>query len=113
MVKKLMPVIAVPDISKGMSSLMWGYINKPVALKNPKQKKSRDTSDKGVPRGIIARIIIVSTMAIEPAMMTHLRVLNSLSDRMPQQGAPEIIPTFKSKMRLPVVRAEYPRTSIK
>ena len=108
-----MPVMAAPDISEGMSSLMWGYINKPVALKNPKQKKSSAKTDRGVPGGISARMTNVSAMMIEPAIMIHLRVLNNLSEPIPQQGAPSIMPTFRSKMRLPVVRAEYPITSIK
>ena len=48
-----------------------------------------------------------------PAKIIHLRVLNSLSDNAPQNGEPKIIPTFKSRMRLPVVNAEYPMTSIR
>jgi hypothetical protein len=108
-----MPVMAAPDISVGTSSLMWGYINGPVALENPSQKKSRAKTDRGIPGGIIARMIIVSTIMIKPATMIHLRVLNNLSETAPQQGAPRIMPTVSSKMRLPAVRAEYPMTSIR
>jgi len=105
--------MAAPDISEGTSSLIWGYINKPVALKKPRQKNSGDNTDTDVPGGIKTRMIIVNNMLIEPATMTHLRVLNTLSETVPQQGAPRIMPTVSKNMRLPVVRAEYPITSIR
>ena len=41
MVKKLMPVMAVPDMAGGMSSLIWGYINIPLERQIPNAKKSR------------------------------------------------------------------------
>ena len=113
MVKKLMPVMAAPDISAGMSSLIWGYIKTPVALKKPKPKNNRPNAKSGMSAGIMAMITMVSTMPTEPATMTHLRVLNNLSDNVPQIGDPSIMPTFKSKIKLPVVKADNPMTSIK
>jgi len=113
MVKKLMPVMAAPDISGGMSSLIWGYIKTPVALKKPKAKNNRANTKSGMSAGIMAMIMMVSTMPTEPATITHLRVLKNLSDNVPQIGEPEIMPTFKSRIRLPVVKVDNPMTSIK
>ena len=89
MVKKLIPVMAAPDISAGMSSLIWGYIKIPVALKNPKPKNNKANANSGMSAGIIAMRMMVSTMPIDPATMTHLRVLNNLSDKVPQIGEPD------------------------
>ena len=74
MVKKLIPVMAVPAISGGMVSLIWTYNRAPLDLKNPKQKNSIIRITKVVFEESMVSISRMRMKITIPPDMTHLRV---------------------------------------
>ena len=113
MLKKLMPVMAAPAISCGMRSLIWGYINIPPAAASPNAKKIGATTNSPLFGERVFSIKKITAVIRRQKTISPSRVLNTLSDSIPNSGHPMINPTFNSNIKLPVRMAEYSITSMR
>ena len=113
MVKKLMPVMAVPARSMGIRSLMWAYMIWPALLKNPNPKNSRASGKNPTPDGSWESTVSTTSIPTSPKITTFFREPIPASDSHPQKGLPRTIPTLMRNKRLPVATGETPTTFIR
>jgi hypothetical protein len=113
MVKKLMPVMAVPAFLRGMRSLMCAYMIWPEPLENPKPKNNANRIGSPVSTGNTASVIRMPAIIAKPAIMTLFLERRIESDIHPQIGLPMIRPMLMAKSRLPVIIGERPMVTIR